>query len=127
MEDREIQIMKEFFRENNVLQTELIIQTINNQIQEKVNGKIDRLHEKIDTMEIENKSRGTAIYDIGEKFKLFAGRLEPVAKAFETNKLFSSMLVSKIKFLAMVSGSLLAIFAGWELIIKALIKPFIEK
>jgi len=108
----------------------LIAKTIDDKMNEKekaVDKKMDSLHEKIDIMEIENKARGTAIYDIGEKLQKFVARLEPVAKAFETNKLFSSMLVSKVKFSAMIAGSIIAISAGLGLIIKSLVKLFIEK
>jgi hypothetical protein len=134
MEREELKTIKDLLeahsndiKESRIVANELIVKTIQEEIQKKVNGKIDDLHNKIDIMELENKSRGTAIYDIGEKLQKFILRLEPVAKAFETNKLFSSILISKVKFLAMIAGLILAIFAGWELIIKALIKPFIEK
>lgn len=112
-------------KESRVATNELIVKTIQEEIQKKVNGKLDRMAE-------ENLSRGEAILDIGLKLKKFIDddkiykqRAEPMIQVFEKNKMVGNWFFAKAKFLAIISGYILAIVALGNLL-KDLLKDVLK-
>ena len=90
-----------------------IIQIIKDTIQEKVNGKIDRLNDIL----LDQNRRSD---EFRKKMDDHIVRVEPVIKAYEDEKVFNKELSKKGGVIIKVGGVASAIGAIWFLIVHGL-------